>query len=167
MLRNIYAMMFRVVGRKTPESMRWLRNFLVRKYVKSAGKNINIGRMCKIHKNTIIGSDSGVGYGCEIPDGVVIGDSVMMGPEVIFFTNNHNTKRTDIPMRQQGMTPKRPIIIEDDVWIGARACILPGVTVGKGAVIGACAVVSKDVPAYAVAVGNPARVVKYRGNIEN
>ena len=60
------------------------------------------------------------------------------------------------------MAPLKPVVIGDDVWIGARVCILPGVTIGQGAVIGACAVVSKDVPAYSVAVGNPARVVKKR-----
>ena len=56
----------------------------------------------------------------------------------------------------------RRTIIGHDVWIGSQAIILPGVTIGTGAVIGAGAVVAKDVPAYAVAVGNPARVVKYR-----
>lgn len=67
-------------------------------------------------------------------------------------------------MRKQGMTEIRPVHIEDDVWIGARVCILPGVTIGKGSVIGACAVVSKSIPPYSVAVGNPAKVVKTRWN---
>ena len=78
------------------------------------------------------------------------------------YTQNHATQRLDQPMRMQGMRELKPIVIEDDVWIGARACILPGVTIGHGAVIGACAVVSKDVPPYAVLVGNPGRIVKMR-----
>ena len=159
---KIYQFLFIYFIRKTPEKWGKLRNYFVRKYIKSAGKNINIGRYCKIHKNTTIGDHSGVGFGCEIPNGVTLGSHVMMGPDVLIFTQNHQTADTEIPMREQGMEPLKPVVIGDDVWIGARVCILPGVTIGQGAVIGACAVVSKDVPAYSVAVGNPARVVKKR-----
>ncbi|MBQ2023044.1 MAG: acyltransferase [Lachnospiraceae bacterium] len=116
----------------------------------------------RIHKNTIIGDNSGVGRCCEINNGVSIGENVMMGPEVVFYTQNHKTNRTDIPMREQGMTEIMPIVIEDDVWIGARVVVLPGCTIGRGSVIGACSVVSKSIPPYSVAVGSPARVVKCR-----
>ena len=159
---KIYQFLFIYFIRKTPEKWGKLRNYFVRKYIKSAGKNMNIGRYCKIHKNTTIGDHSGVGFGCEIPNGVTLGSHVMMGPDVLIFTQNHQTADTEIPMREQGMAPLKPVVIGDDVWIGARVCILPGVTIGQGAVIEACAVVSKDVPAYSVAVGNPARVVKKR-----
>lgn len=159
---KIYQFLFIYFIRKTPEKWGKLRNYFVRKYIKSAGKNMNIGRYCKIHKNTTIGDHSGVGFGCEIPNGVTLRSHVMMGPDVLIFTQNHQTADTEIPMREQGMAPLKPVVIGDDVWIGARVCILPGVTIGQGAVIGACAVVSKDVPAYSVAVGNPARVVKKR-----
>jgi maltose O-acetyltransferase len=86
----------------------------------------------------------------------------MMGPEVLIYTRNHSTSRIDIPMIEQGDTDIAPVIIEDDVWIGARVIILPGVTVGSGSVLGAGAVVSRDVPPYAVVVGNTGRVVRYR-----
>lgn len=91
-----------------------------------------------------------------------IGNNVMMGPEVYIYTKNHAHDRVDIPMIDQKYEPERPVTIEDDVWIGSRVTILPSVTVGKGAVIGASAVVTKDVPAYAVVGGNPARVLKMR-----
>lgn len=93
---------------------------------------------------------------------VTIGDGVMIGPECFIYTLNHNISRTDIPMFKQGFAEPKPVTIADDVWIGSRVTILPGVHIGTGAVIGAGAVVSKSVPDYAVVVGNPAKIVKYR-----
>ena len=90
----------------------------------------------------------------------------MMGPEVVIYTRNHNTANPDVPMREQGMGEVKPVVIEDDVWIGARVCILPGVTVGTGSVLGAYTVVTKDVPPYSVVVGNPGKVVKNRKDIK-
>lgn len=161
-MRKIYQLIFNIFGKRTPESWRKLRNFLVKKYILSAGEDLSIGRNSRIHKNTVIGNRSGIGYGCEINNGVIMGDNVMMGPYVVIYTQNHCTNRTDIPMLEQGMKEIQKVTIEDDVWIGARVIILPGVTIGKGSVIGAGAVVSKSIPPYSVAVGNPARVVKTR-----
>lgn len=86
----------------------------------------------------------------------------MMGPEVTIMTSSHNTLRTDIPMCKQGYLPKEKVIIKNDVWIGKRVVIMPGVTIGNGVIIGACAVVTKDVPDYAVVAGVPAKIIKYR-----
>lgn len=85
-----------------------------------------------------------------------------MGPDVRIITINHKTERTDIPMKGQGVLSPQKVTICDDVWIGARVIILPGVTIGKGSIIGAGAVVTKDVPEYAVMGGVPARVIKFR-----
>ncbi len=75
----------------------------------------------------------------------------------------HNHDRTDIPMGHQGSTTSTPLHIAGDVWIGARAIILPGCRrIGHGAIIGAGAVVTKDVPDWAVVGGNPARIIKSR-----
>lgn len=82
----------------------------------------------------------------------------MMGPECLFYSTNH--KFNPETRRFEGYTDIRPIVIEDDVWIGRRAIIMGGVTIGKGAVIGAGSVVTKDVPPYCVAAGNPAIVRK-------
>lgn len=167
MMKKFWYVLFMYFIRYFPEKMSKAREMCVKKYVKYADVGISIGRRCRIHKNTSIGKNSGVGFGCEINNGVTIGDNVMMGPHVLIYTQNHCTANPDVPMREQGMTEIRPVIIEDDVWLGARVCILPGVTIGKGSVIGACAVVSKDIPPYSIAVGNPARVVKSRVNAEN
>ena len=90
----------------------------------------------------------------------------MMGPDCLIYTVMHRFDRTDIPMREQGYTPVRPVVIGDDCWIGSRVTIMPGVTLGRGCVVGAGAVVTRDVPPYAVVAGVPARVVRYRNQSE-
>lgn len=86
----------------------------------------------------------------------------MMGPDVVILLHNHRFDRTDVPMRFQEFSESEPVIIDDDVWIGCRVTILPGVRIGKGAIIGAASVVTKDVPEYAIVGGNPAKVIKMR-----
>ena len=128
------------------------------------GININIEKKANFGTGSgiEIGNNSGLGINCKVRGPLQIGNNVMMGPDVIIFTSNHETSRTDIPMRGQGSTLPQKVTIEDDVWIGARVIILPGVTIGKGAILAAGAVVSKDVPDYAIVGGVPAKVLKYR-----
>lgn len=93
---------------------------------------------------------------------IVIGNNVLTGRWVTISDNNHGDTSQEMLQMHPSERPilsKGPVIIEDDVWIGDKATILAGVHIGKGAVIAANAVVTKDVPAYGVAVGNPARVV--------
>ncbi len=93
---------------------------------------------------------------------ISIGKNVMMGNDVMIIGTNHEFLRIDIPMIEQELQPNRESKIGDDVWIGLRVFILPGVSIGSGVIVGAGAVVTKDIPDWAVAVGNPARVVRYR-----
>ncbi len=139
-----------------------IRAALVRGFVARVGKNANIERNATICPEVSIGDNSGVGINCIVANGVTIGDNVMMGQDCIIYTTNHNFSSTEIPMCEQGMTKRRPVTIGNDVWIGARVIILPGVTIGNGAVIGAGSIVTKDVPDYVVAAGNPAKVIKSR-----
>ena len=85
-----------------------------------------------------------------------------MGPEVVFYTRGHRFDRTDITMIEQGSTESEPITVGNDVWIGRRVIIMPGVNIGDGCVIGAGAVVTKDIPAYSVVGGVPAKIIKSR-----
>lgn len=112
--------------------------------------------------NVRVGNNSDIGAYSKIQNGTMIGENVMMGPECHIYTINHIFKRIDIPMITQGLDTIDPVYISDDVWIGARVIILPGVTVEKGAILGAGAVVTKDVPEYAVVGGNPAKVIRIR-----
>lgn len=139
-----------------------LRGFFGRRIIASAGKNINIEKGATFSQRLRCGDNSGLGLNCKIQGAVTIGNNVMMGPDVLIYTTNHEFRNKDIPMQQQGYQQERPVSIGNDVWIGARVIILPGVTIGDGCVIGAGAVVTKDVPAYSVCAGNPAKVVKER-----
>ena len=129
------------------------------------GREVNVESGAWFHsgRRISIGNRSGIGERAVLHGTVIIGDDVMMGPEVVVYSRNHEFARTDIPMNQQGFQEERPVRIGDDVWIGGRVILLPGVcSIGTGAIIGVGAVVTKDLPAYAIAVGNPARVIRYR-----
>jgi acetyltransferase-like isoleucine patch superfamily enzyme len=98
----------------------------------------------------------------EASGDVIIGDDCSLAHGVSIMSESHVTTDRETPFKCQGMTYK-PVVIGEDTWIGAKATILAGVTIGKKAIIGANSVVTKDVPDYGVAVGAPARVIKYRG----
>ena len=114
---------------------------------------------CSYGKNTYLGDHVYLNFMCTIFDNnrVRIGNHVSIGPVVQIYTVNHSLQAKD---RIRGMEAARPVVIEDNVWIGGSSVILPGVTVGRNSVVGAGSVVTKDVPANTVAAGNPARVIK-------
>ena len=130
----------------------------------SCGKNINVESGAFFHsgRHIEIGDNSGIGVNAFLGGKITIGSDVMMGPDVVILTGTHRFDRLDIPMNRQGFKEEKPVAIGDDVWIGTRAIILPGVTIGRGSVVGAGAVVTKDVPACTVVAGNPARVIGMR-----
>jgi len=94
--------------------------------------------------------------------GISIGKNVIFGPEVKILSSSHNYEGDQIPYESNDRDLLKPVFIKDHVWIGAFALILPGVTVGKGAIVGAGSVVTKDVPAYTIVGGNPAKIIKHR-----
>ena len=107
-----------------------------------------------------IGNNFYMNANCHILGEITIGNDVMIGPKTIIWGRDHGISRNK-PMKQQSHT-KKPISIGNDVWIGANVTILKGVTINDGVVIGAGSVVTKDIPPYAIVVGNPAKIVKYR-----
>jgi galactoside O-acetyltransferase len=90
-----------------------------------------------------------------------IGRDCLIGPNVVMRTTNHRYERTDIPMYMQGHDAGS-IVIEDNVWIGANVILLPNITIGSGAIVGAGSVVTKSVPTMTIAAGVPARIIKSR-----
>jgi len=96
--------------------------------------------------------------------GVTIGENVMIAPHVVIAAGNHDYLQTEKPMRFAGNLSEGPIVIEDNVWIGANVTITDGVRIGRDAVIGANSVVTHDVEAFDVVGGVPARVLLNRKN---
>ena len=165
--KKIYYILYYLLASWFPisshlEIARKWRGFWAKKIINKCGENVNFERFSFFSPELEIGNNSGIGIRACINGPVKIGNDVMMGQEVIIYTTRHNDDRIDVPIREQGMKDVVPVIIEDDVWIGGRVIILPGVTIGKGSIIGAGAIVTKDIPPYCVAVGVPAKVVRHR-----
>jgi acetyltransferase-like isoleucine patch superfamily enzyme len=109
--------------------------------------------------DVIIGERSILGLGSVIIGPVEIGDNVMIAQNAVLSGLNHGYEDVTIPPSQQDITCDK-IVISDNVWIGANTVITPGVTLGEHCVIGAGSVVTRNIPGYSVAVGNPAKVIK-------
>ena len=142
-----------------------MRRFAMRRSLQRLGENtvfqhgvtitrpekVSIGSNCHFAPNTLITGGGGVS----------IGDWVGFGPDVKVWSINHRFEDPDTPWLLQGWEPK-PVAIEDDVWLGANVFVMPGVTIGKGAIVSAGAVVYKSLPPYSIVAGNPCRVVGWR-----
>lgn len=147
------------------------------------GRGIFIGDNCVIYPrnrlvmgdlnanrdaNIVIGNNVLINAGGYISGegGLEIGNFVLIGPNVNILSAGHEFGDCDKPIQKQGLTYGK-IKIEDDAWIGAGSVVLQGLTIGRGAVVGAGSVVTRSVPPYAIVIGNPARIVKYRNGIES
>jgi acetyltransferase-like isoleucine patch superfamily enzyme len=133
----------------------------------SFGNNVYIGHntiLKAYHRNEmIIGDNVWIGQSCFLHSagGIRIGDNVGIGPRVSILTSAHREEGRGVPILFSDIATA-PVCIENDADIGIGAVILPGVTIGRGAQIGAGAVVTEDIPAYAVAAGSPARLLRLR-----
>jgi len=141
-----------------------IRAVFARGILESCGSNVKIEHGCDFGSGlgVHLGNNSSIGINAWLTAYVRIGNDVLMARDVIILTANHRFDDISMPIHAQGTEDYKPVVIEDDVWIGCRAIILPGVTIGKGSIIGAGAVVTKDVPPYSIVGGNPARVIRSR-----
>ncbi len=138
--QEIVELMSKITGKEVDKSFAFFPPFNT-----DYGKNITFG------KNVFLNS------GCKFQDqgGITIGDNVLIGHNVVLATLDHNTcvsKRAELFAA--------PIVIEDNVWIGANTTVTSGVTIGKGSIVAAGAVVTKDVPKYSIVGGIPAKVIR-------
>jgi len=144
---------------------RKIRFWICKHLFAKCGKNVNVEHGADIGsgRHIEIGDYSGIGVNCMVRR-AIIGKNVNMGPDVVFISQNHAFADSNKTVVEQGYIECDPITVGDDVWFGTRVIVLPGRKIGQGAIIGAGAVVTKDVPDYAVVAGNPARIIRYRKN---
>ena len=175
-MRTIYLLLYYSFAQHLPKSTRPLgkislhiRRFLGSHIFSSCGNKLVVENHAYFGngRDFRVGNEIGIGVNFKSLNRIVkIGNYLMMAEDVLFLGGGHKYDRLDIPMCHQNAEPKTPLEIEDDVWIGARAMILPGCKhIGKGVIIGAGAVVTKDIPDYAIVGGNPAKILKYRNRI--
>ena len=137
------------------------------------GDNVSIGEgsylMCsgslsKIGKGIVLGDRVGIGNDCFFgaAGGVYVGSDVLIGQNVRFHSENHEFRDVTKKISEQGVSNKG-ITVGDNCWIGAGAVFLDGVNIGNGCVVGANTLVNRDIPNNAIAVGNPARIIGFRG----
>lgn len=179
-MRNIYLLIFYGIARFLPKSTalgvgscsKLFRSFLCRRIFSKAGRKLNV------EQGVYFGNGSDIEVGDEVGFGrnfqcrntkLKIGNFLMMGEDVLFQGGAHNFDNTEIPMGHQGAAGKSTLVIDNDVWIGARTIVLAGCKrIGKGVIVGAGSVVTKDIPDYAIVGGNPAKIIRYRKNdVEN
>ena len=146
-------------------------SFFLLKKIKKHGKLCSIGKGCDGNlENVFLGDSCHIGRNnifLTFKAEVRIGNYFMSGPNVVFITGNHRTDIVGKPMEQVTNNEKKAIddqdiVIMDDVWIGANAIILKGITIGEGSIVGAGSVVTKDVEPYTIVAGNPAKKIKPR-----
>lgn len=157
--------------------------FLNLKYFHTISKRIVFGRNVNIEGNVLfadrivlddnvevrnrtkeqsyIASNVSINRNTVIRGKVCIGEHVSIAPNCMIIGANHKFADTTTPIKEQGVET-RGIVIESDVWIGANCCVLDGVIIGEGTVIGAGSIVTKSIPPRSIAVGNPCRVIKQR-----
>ena len=166
--------LYHTIGKRLPVSysrfrigQRGFRAFCGKLMLAKCGKHVNIEKGAIFASSVTLGDNSGIGINANIGAHCIIGNDVMMGPECTIYTQNHRFDDTSKPMRCQGFQKVKPVHIGNDVWIGGRVTILPGVKVGDHAIIGAGSIVTKDVPEWAIVAGNPATIKKFRNSTNN
>ncbi len=146
-----------------------LRPLVFRHVLKSMGTNVVFQRNMRLimPDNISIGSHCNFAQDVFITGGggVTIGDWVGFGPGTKIWSINHRFDDPDRPWLLQGHELK-PVVIEDDVWLGANVFVAPGVTIGRGAIVSAGTVVNKNIPPFALVSGNPGRVIGWRKKTE-
>jgi acetyltransferase-like isoleucine patch superfamily enzyme len=121
--------------------------------LRAPGEGLVVGNNVGISQHAFIG----------VRGKIVIGDNVIMGPYVKIYAANHNFENPNLLIKDQGES-RKGIVIEEDCWLGAGCTILDGVHIGKGSVIAAGSVVTKDIPPFSIVGGVPGKVIKQRGS---
>lgn len=166
--QKISFLLYSVFGRFLPRSTmpyslgsKYIRAFLVKRFICSCGINLNVETGVLLSPYISIGDNCLIGENCQIRRNVILGDDVLLAQNVSLISFKHNYDRVDMPIRLQGES-FGSIQIGNDVWVGINAVILPDVKIGDHAIVAAGAVVTKDVPDWAIVGGVPAKLIRYR-----
>lgn len=135
--------------------------------IKDMGRDVSIAQRCSFTRPSLVkmGNRIFINSDCKFilhDEGITINDYVAIGPGCTFITANTDYSEWKVPMAIRDKKISKPIVIEEDVWIGASVIILPGVTVSRGAIVAAGAVVTKNVPSYSIVGWVPAKVIGWR-----
>lgn len=161
--KKISYVLYSIFAKWLPESShstfaKKIRRFWAKRVINRMGIDVNIERGAVFSPGIEIGNHSGIGIKAEIYGPVIIGDAVMMGPEVIIYTRNHKHE-AGLPFYKQGFDTFAPVSIGNNVWIGRRAMFMPGSSVGSNVVIAAGAVVTGNFGDNVIIGGVPAKII--------
>lgn len=166
--RRFFYLLYVTIGMKLPPSyapysfgLHKLRMVFLKHAIRSCGDNVVLEQNIHLSPHICIGNNVFIDEDVKIRRDTVIGNDVLIASGVQLITVNHNFSDINRPINVQGEEITR-IIIGDDVWIGTNAIILPGVKVGAHSIVAAGAVVTKDVPDWAIVGGNPAKIIRFR-----
>lgn len=149
------------ISQRASFAKKW-RTFFAKRIIKNCGENVNIESGAVFTPELSIGNNSGIGIDCEVYGPVTIGNDVMMGPEVVIYTSNHQHSISSEPFWKQGSSTLE-VTIGNNVWIGRRAMFMAGSSVGDNVVVAAGAVVTKQFGDGVIIGGVPAKII---GRIE-
>lgn len=166
--KKVLIILYSIFAKNLPQSAHFrlcgrIRCFFANLIVEKCGNNVNIEQGATIRPGLKIGDNSGIGVDSQIYGDVTIGENVMMGPEVVIYTQNHRHELSDIPFGRQGFESVKPVKIGNNVWIGRRTMFMAGSGCGDNVIIAACSVVTKVFPSNIVIGGAPAKIIKYLG----
>ena len=166
--RKIFYVLYHMFAKQLPRTYmpyslgsKYIRYFMVKNFIDKCGKNIKIQTGVLLSPFIEIGDNCEINENVRIRENIIIGDDVLIAPNVQLISINHQYKDKNISMNKQGNI-EGYIKIENDVWIGTNAIVLSDVTLHKGSIVAAGAIVTKDVLAYTIVAGNPAKKIKDR-----
>lgn len=164
--RWFFRLAYRLSNWRRWDAVKRLRGRFYSCLLAEAGPGLRVGQDVRIYRPEMVV----IGSGCYLGDGVqlypwnapiTLGDNVLVAAGARMITRKHGFAELDRPMADQGYT-NAPIVLQDDVWVGFQAVILPGVTIGRGSIVGAGAVVTRDVEPNSIVGGVPARLIRMR-----
>lgn len=171
MIKNFKLVFYYLIASRLPSSFFPLGKFFNYIRIRTLKGIIKLGDSNSIQNNIYVGKGENivVGSNCQINenvklDNVLISDYVMIAPGVTILGKMHEHSQIDLPMILQGEKEVRQTLIEDDVWIGTNAIIMPGLKIKKGCIIAAGAVLTKDTEPFGIYAGIPARMIRKRQN---